>query len=66
MSKQYVTSEATPREPASKDGVAVPGETKPNHDVKVVSLEVDDDNFGSDPYNRTGTFFMPEFVSEDE
>ncbi len=66
MSKQYVASEEAPEKPASKDGAAVPGETKLNHDVEVVSLGVDKEDSGSDPYNRTGTFFMPEFASEDE
>ncbi len=33
----------------------VVGEKAPKRDVEVVSLEIADDNFGGDPYNRTGT-----------
>lgn len=30
--------------------------TAPNGHLKVLSLEFEDDNFGADPYNRTGSF----------
>jgi len=30
--------------------------TAPNGQLKVLSLEFEDDNFGADPYNRTGQF----------
>lgn len=34
---------------------------KPVEDEKVVSLEIADDDAGSDPYNCTGSFCVPEF-----
>lgn len=30
--------------------------TPSNEHLKVLSLEIEDDNFGADPYNRTGQF----------
>ncbi len=66
MSKQYIT---TGRKLLTGDVVeednAVLGESKPVQDVKIVSLEIDDsDNFGTDPYNRTGSFCVPDFDEE--
>lgn len=66
MSKQYIT---TGRKILEHDTVvddkAVLGETKPVQDVKIVSLEIDEtDDFGTDPYNRTGSFCVPDFEEE--
>lgn len=66
MSKQYIT---TGRKVLEHDTVvdesAVLGESKPVQDVKIVSLEIDEaDDFGTDPYNRTGSFCVPDFEEE--
>lgn len=38
------------------------GETKPTKPAKVVALTIDEnDDFGGDPYNHTGSFCVPEF-----
>ena len=35
---------------------------KPARDVKLESLSIDDnDDFGGDPYNHTGSFYAPKF-----
>lgn len=48
------------RAPASDN--TLPGEKK---DVKVLSLSIDEnDDPGSDPYNRTGSFCVPEFQDD--
>lgn len=66
MSKQYIT---TGRKILTGDTVEdendVPGEIKPVQDVQVVSLEIEEaDDFGTDPYNRTGSFCVPDFEDE--
>ena len=66
MSKQYIT---TGRKVLTgdvvEDDTAVLGENKPVQDVKIVSLEIDEgDDFGADPYNRTGSFCVPDFEEE--
>lgn len=66
MSKQYIaTGRKTLIHDTVEDDTEVPGETKPVQEVSVVSLEIDDaDNFGTDPYNRTGSFCIPDFEKE--
>ena len=39
--------------------------TAPNGHLKVLSLEFEDDNFGADPYNRTGQFCQIELDDRD-
>jgi len=39
--------------------------TAPNGHLKVLSLEFEDDNFGADPYNRTGSFCQIDLKDED-
>lgn len=34
---------------------------KPLDDEKFESLSIDDDDFGGDPYNHTGSFYAPKF-----
>ena len=41
--------------PAVRSKGKVAGERAPKRDVEVVSLEIEDDDFGGDPYNHTGT-----------
>lgn len=65
MTKQYLSTEqktlpTTIGEDEDED--VVEGESRPLQDVKVVSLEIDEnDDHGSDPYNSTGSFAVPNF-----
>jgi len=57
MSIEKTTAEAAKlrnaREGSSRLDTAA---TVPNGHLKALSLEFEDDNFGADPYNRTGSF----------
>ncbi len=45
--------------PRFRHDETLPGAAKP---VTVIALEIDDnDDFGGDPYNHTGSFCVPEF-----
>jgi hypothetical protein len=65
MSNEKTTNSAqhkTPVTPAvDRDGKPA-GEKKP---AKVVSLAIDDNDGGSDPYNHTGSHAVPDFARED-
>jgi len=50
---------------AANDPVTPAVKKKSAKDVKVVSFEIVDDDGGSDPYNRTGSFCVPEFGDDD-
>ena len=45
----------TPVMPAVRGKGKLAGEKRPERDVDVVSFEIADDDFGSDPYNHTGS-----------
>ena len=66
MSKQYIaTGRKTLIHDSVEDDSEVLGENKPVQDVAVVSLEIDETgDFGTDPYNRTGSFCVPDFETE--
>ncbi|MEL7186555.1 MAG: hypothetical protein AAFN50_09005 [Pseudomonadota bacterium] len=66
MSKQIeIEGWRVPLEKPVKGNDAVPGDRKRLKDVDVVSLEVvDPDDFGTDPYNRTGSFCIPDFEED--
>jgi hypothetical protein len=40
-------------------------ETVPNAKLRVLALELEDDNFGGDPYNSTGQFCQLELKDRD-
>lgn len=40
-------------------------EAAPHANVRVMSLEIVDDDLGGDPYNRTGQFCVPELKDLD-
>ena len=40
-------------------------ETMPNGKLRVLALELEDDNLGSDPYNTTGQFCLLELKDRD-
>ena len=53
--------------------VAAPGDeqqeapdTVPNQKLRFLSLEVQDDDFGGDPYNRTGQFCQIELKNKEQ
>lgn len=66
MSKQYITiGRKILTHDTIEDDDAVLGDGKPLEDVKVVSLEIaESDDFGADPYNRTGTYCVPDFEED--
>lgn len=47
-------------------GAAEAKSSKPKIKAKVVALSIDEnDDFGGDPYNHTGSHAIPEFARED-
>ena len=63
MTKQYLTPEQrTLPSRLSADDELIEGDSPSLQDVKVVSLEIDEnDDYGTDPYNCTGSFAVPNF-----
>ena len=66
MSKQFIpTGQKVLTGDAVEDVNEAPGASKPTKDVKVMSLEIAEaDDFGTDPYNRTGSFCVPDFDND--
>lgn len=62
MSNEKTTVDATPATPASRGQASLAESAKAKKDVKVVSLSIDEnDDFGGDPYNHTGSHCVLEF-----
>lgn len=62
MSNEKATADTTPVTPAVRGKASVADSSKPKKDVKVVSLSIDEnDDFGGDPYNHTGSHCVLEF-----
>lgn len=65
MTNENLVTEATETAGPAQEPVAdtqLHGEKK---GVKVLSLEIDEnDDLGGDPYNRTGSFCVPEFSDD--
>jgi len=55
MSNEKMTTDVEPEVPVLRGHGTFADTAKPAKDIKVVSLEIDDDDFGGDPYNRTGS-----------
>jgi len=56
MSYEKTTAGSAPVTPVVGGHASVADSTKPAKDVKVVALSIDEnDDFGSDPYNYTGS-----------
>ena len=56
MSYEKTTVDSVPVTPVVRGHASVAESAKPAKDVKVVALSIDEnDDFGSDPYNRTGS-----------
>lgn len=65
MSNEKISAEVAPVVPAVHGQAAVAEASKPAKDVKVVSLSIDDnDDFGGDPYNHTGSHCVLEFSDD--
>jgi len=66
MSKQKITISDTSQmlvPPAVRASANVAGARA--LEPEVVALEIDDDDFGGDPYNHTGSFCAPKFDTDD-
>jgi protein-disulfide isomerase len=62
MSNEKTTVESVPVAPAVRGQATVADSSKPRKDAKVVSLSIDEnDDFGGDPYNHTGSHCVLEF-----
>ena len=62
MSNQKITNGPASNDPVSGIHTTIADAKKPTKDVKLVSLEIDEnDDFGGDPYNHTVSFWVPEF-----
>ena len=55
MSNEKMTPNVEPKVPVLRGHDTFADTAKPAKDIKVVSLEIDDDDFGGDPYNHTGS-----------
>lgn len=66
MSKQKTTISdvaKTPAAPAVRGDGDLAGAKAP--EPKVVALQIDDNDFGGDPYNHTGSYCVLEFDKDD-
>ncbi|NCF15264.1 MAG: hypothetical protein GWP62_08145 [Gammaproteobacteria bacterium] len=63
MSNEKTTVDSVPATPAVRGQAAIAESSKPGKkDVKLVSLSIDEnDDFGGDPYNRTGSHCVLKF-----
>ena len=65
MSNEKTTVDSVPVTPAVRGQAAVAETSKPAKDVKVVALSIDEnDDFGGDPYNHTGSHCVLEFSDD--
>lgn len=65
MSIEKLAEEAGPRSAHQSDGRTIAADAVSNKNVKILALEFEDDNFGSDPYNSTGQFCQIELKDKD-
>jgi len=62
MTNEKTTVKAIPVVPAVRGQASVANSSKTAKDVKVISLSIDEnDDFGGDPYNHTGSHCVLEF-----
>ena len=65
MTNDKSTANSTPATPAVRGEASVADSAKPKKDVKVISLSIDEnDDFGGDPYNHTGSHCVLEFADD--
>lgn len=56
MTNEKTMVDSVPAMPLARRHASVAGSARPVKDVKVVALSLDEnDDFGGDPYNRTGS-----------
>ena len=56
MSTQKTTAKEAPLQSTKRDATQANAADAKISQLKVLSLELEDDNLGADPYNRTGSF----------
>ena len=62
MTNANTTVDSVPVVPAVRGQASVAESSKPAKDVKVIGLSIDEnDDFGGDPYNHTGSHCVLEF-----
>lgn len=62
MTNEKTKVDSVPVVPAVRGQASVAESSKPAKDVKVISLSIDEnDDFGGDPYNHTGSHCVLEF-----
>lgn len=65
MTSQKIATERAakdPRAPVAPGHEKTAKSKKPLDDIEITSLSIDDnDDFGGDPYNHTGSFYAPKF-----
>ena len=62
MTNEKTTVDSMPATPAVRGQASVAESLRPAKDVKVISLSIDEnDDFGGDPYNHTGSHCVLEF-----
>ena len=62
MTNEKTTVDSSPMAPAVRGQASVAESSKPAKDVKVIALSIDEnDDFGGDPYNHTGSHCVLEF-----
>lgn len=65
MSNEKTAVDSVPATPAVRGQAAVAETSKPPKDVKVIALSIDEnDDFGGDPYNHTGSHCVLEFTDD--
>lgn len=66
MSNVKITNSPASNDPVVVGKGGIVAAKKPLKDVDVTSLEIDDnDDFGGDPYNHTGSHAVPDFGQDD-
>jgi hypothetical protein len=66
MSNARITNSPASNDPVAVGKSSVAAAKKPPTAVDVASLEIDDnDDFGGDPYNHTGSHAVPDFGQDD-
>jgi hypothetical protein len=65
MSSQKITRRSASNDPVTLVHPPAENTRKPRKDKPVESLAIEDDDFGGDPYNHTGSHAVPDFGQDD-
>ncbi|MDH3756212.1 MAG: hypothetical protein OEV10_01275 [Gammaproteobacteria bacterium] len=67
MTIDRITAESAPNGNAhNPDSDAGDTPAIPRQQLDLLALEIEDDDLGSDPYNRTGQFYLAELKKRDQ